>query len=222
MATQHGTRFIDLTGKTFGRLTAIRCAGRNKHKQILWLCRCVCGNERVVVAGSLANGDTQSCGCWHKEITRRRSLTHGHKSDRKPTATYKSWEAMKRRCQNPKSTDYARYGGRGIRVCDRWQHFEHFLADMGEKPRGLTIERKDNHGHYEPGNCKWATSKEQGANRRSNHVLTLAGLTLTMTEWGRKLGLRPSRIYRRLMAGWSSKDALRPFTTRLPLAGDTP
>ena len=115
---------------------------------------------------------------------------------------------MLRRCQDPNDKGYANYGGRGIKVCDRWQDFAKFFADMGKKPQGMSIERIDNNKGYEPGNCRWATPTEQGRNRRTNVLFTFQGKTLCLKEWCIRLGHPPSRIYKRIEIGWAIEKAL--------------
>lgn len=126
----------------------------------------------------------------------------------KRTATYRSWVNMLTRCRNPKATQYAGYGGRGIRVCERWLVYENFLADMGEQPTGHTIERIDNEGHYEPGNCRWATREEQANNRRSSRVLEHGGRRETIARWARLSGIDARTIFQRLRRGWPVHRAL--------------
>lgn len=146
----------NITGQRFGRLVALASQGRaNGH--VLWLCRCDCGADVVVKGSSLSNGTTRSCGCLARELKVARRTTHGQS---RCTPTYRAWTAMLTRCRNPNAHNYSRYGGRGITVCGRWLSFQKFFEDMGERPLGCDLHRKNNDGDYEPGNCVWLLHEE--------------------------------------------------------------
>lgn len=133
---------------------------------------------------------------------------HGHASGGSNSPTYMSWSAMRERCLNPKADKYPQYGARGISICERWHSFESFLADMGERPHGKTLDRKDNDGNYELSNCRWATHKEQQNNRRANVFVEHDGERLTVTQWSERLGMVASTIRARLKRGYSADRAL--------------
>src|SRR5262252_3681933 len=146
--------------RVFGRLRVLQRASWKDQKS--WLCLCDCGNRVEVRGYSLRSGRTSSCGCWRNEAP----VMHGHCRRSGPSREYNSWVCMRRRCQDEKHHKYKNYGARGIQVCERWQVFENFLADMGMRPEGCTLDRRDNDGNYEPGNCQWAAPKEQAQNRQ--------------------------------------------------------
>lgn len=137
-------------------------------------------------------------------FTSERLITHGMHA----TPTWQAWKDMKARCSNPNLKNYARYGGRGIRVCERWLKFENFLADMGIRPDGMTLERKENDGDYEPGNCRWATRLEQARNTRRNRYIEIDGKRLTLSEWARDRGVSRFLIRDRIDAGISAREAV--------------
>ncbi len=202
-------RRVELAGKKYGRLTATRRVGRDKYRRSLWECQCECGNTIVVDSGSLASGNTRSCGCLMRDTNRRlvaeRSTTHGLSR----SSTYRIWAKMIERCENRRSKTYSDYGARGIKVCDRWREsFENFLSDMGPRSPGMTIERNDNDGDYCPENCRWATRKEQNNNKRNSRVLECNGKRQTVARWSEELGISSKTIFTRLYNGWSIEAAL--------------
>lgn len=177
-------RVNDLTGQKFGRFSVLKLLGRRidadvKKNSLYWLCLCDCGTEREVVGKTLVAGESRSCGCLKSELSSKRNLKHGYgKAGKKKRGEYRSWDSMKGRCLNPNDDSYHQYGGRGITVCERWANsFESFLIDMGERPLGTTLDRIDNRGDYEPGNCRWATYLEQQSNRDCNIAVTYNGVT---------------------------------------------
>jgi hypothetical protein len=157
---------VNLTGRRFGRWTVISRAG-TVCKQARWNCLCDCGSTSVVYGGNLRNGASTSCGCYFSEALIARQTIHGKSG----TPTFNSWASMWDRCTNENANQFKDYGGRGIKVCERWKSFVNFLADMGEKPDALTLDRyPNNNGNYEPGNCRWATRSQQNRNRRDNAI----------------------------------------------------
>lgn len=157
-------RLVDLSGLSFGRLTVIgRVANRGRH--VYWTCRCECGGVTESKGDHLKAGAITSCGCV-------RACSDGQSVARvgRPSPTYKSWQSMIERTSNPNHHAWRHYGGRGIAVSDRWRTSPGFLADMGERPAGLTLDRIDNDGDYEPGNCRWATVLDQNRNKRQRRT----------------------------------------------------
>lgn len=194
-------KFIDLTGQKFNRLTVVKYHGKvGVSKAVAWQCICDCGKALIVTSGSLKSGKQKSCGCLRKEF----KVVHGGYK----LAAFRIWAAMKQRCTNPKANRYADYGGRGIKVCDRWQEFENFLADMGEKPEGMSIDRIDVNGDYGPSNCRWASMKTQGSNRRNNHILTAFGQSKSLAAFADEYKLEYNTLVRRLKKGWEVEKAL--------------
>jgi hypothetical protein len=189
----------DLIGRRFGKLQVIKTVPITK---IGWLCMCDCGNEKIIGnAHNLTSGGTTSCGCF--ALASR--TTHGLTKSR----AYVIWKGMHQRCGNPNSEGYENYGGRGIKIDPRWGRFENFLADMGHPPARFTLEREDNNGNYEPGNCRWANYKDQLNNRRSNHVIEAFGKRQSLARWCDEYAMPfntlKNRIYR---GGMTPEEAL--------------
>lgn len=199
---------IDMTGQRFGRLLVVGFAGRASYRTAKWLCRCDCGVEKVFFRPALMSGTTNSCGCLQRETARKQLTTHGFSKHR----TYNTWCMMIRRCDDPRSPSYVRYGMRGVRVCERWRNFENFLADMGDPPPGMTLDRIDNSGDYSPDNCRWASGADQASNRRNTVNLTWRGETKHLEAWARQTGVDSRLISQRLKRGWSVERALTTST----------
>lgn len=199
---------IDLTGQTFGRLTALSRAGSRQWRQgkvATWNVACECGATTVVAGVSLRKGITNSCGCLAAETCRTSSRTHGRSKSR----VYRVWIGMRNRCENPSFPKFHQYGGRGVRVCERWHTFENFIADMGDPPTDRhTIDRIDSNGNYEPGNCRWATTYEQARNTSQNHWITHNGERLCLRDWAARAGMTSQALGSRLRLGWNMERAL--------------
>ncbi len=165
-------RLIELSGHVFGRLTVVSRADSTARKEARWNCLCECGKTTTVDSYKLRTGEIQSCGCWHRDRMIEVFTTHGATRARSMTPEYRTWISMRRRCRKIKDQDYRNYGGRGIAVCQRWLSFDAFFADMGQRPSPLhSLDRINNDGNYEPGNCRWSTMKEQIANRRTTVLI---------------------------------------------------
>jgi len=206
-------RILDLTGKRFERLTVLSFAGRNEKNLIVWNCLCDCGKTTLATSAKLrskiSRQSKRSCGCLASDITRERSVTHGGHNG----LTYKSWRAMKDRCLRESSPAFDRYGERGITICDRWLNsFEAFREDMGERPSlDFSLDRIDNNGNYEPGNCRWATRTEQASNRRKKKptlLIEFDGKTLSIEQWAELLGISVQTIYCRRSQGLPNEQVL--------------
>lgn len=195
-------KIIDLAGQKFERALVVSRAPNKSEKDTnaRWHCKCDCGSEFISYGQDLRRGKTKSCGCLTRSTMGERSkhfnATHGMTDSR----VYRIWTGMLNRCRNPNSGKWARYGGRGIRVDERWLSFENFLTDMGMPTDELTLDRIDPNGGYCKENCRWATRKEQASNRRSCVMLTHNGITLTATDWARALGISVTAMFNRLDA----------------------
>lgn len=193
---------IDLSGQKFGKLTAVKSVGI-RSRSILWECQCECGKTKLVTCTRLRSGTAKSCGC--ESLASHRHRTHGCTG----TATYRAWTNIKKRCYNPKWPAWHRYGGRGISMCERWNNsYAAFLADMGECPKGLGIDRTDNDGNYEPGNCEWVTQSRNCRNRNNSGFLTFNGQRKSAMDWAEEVGISSKNITRRIVWGWSVERAL--------------
>jgi len=197
---------IDLTGQRFGRLVALHQDIREKPGRAYWVCLCDCGKETTVRGGNLRSGDTRSCGCLSREVAQQRATTHGLSKH----PLFKVWCNMRQRCSNPRTANWAPYGGRGIVVCDRWKEsFQAFYEDMSPTYQvGLQLDRIDNDGPYTSENCRWATRDQQGNNRRPNRRLAFDGQIHTVTEWADLLDIDRQALYARLSRGWSVERVL--------------
>lgn len=181
----------DLTGQKFGRWTVNHFDGRIARGMAVWSCTCECGEIRKIPASRLLTGHSKSCGCLSQE----RKTIHGMQA----TKIYTVWENVIQRCNNPRHPSYKNYGGRGIRVCERWLSAKNFIEDMLPTYQpGLTLDRIDNEGDYEPANCAWRSRREQSNNTRTNRWIEFNGERLTMSQWSKKLGINHQTIHDRL------------------------
>jgi hypothetical protein len=181
---KHGKKLTSLLGRRFGRLLVIASV-INAEGRTAWRTKCDCGNIKTATTGVLNNGSTQSCGCYSKEVAAEvcrelgksqlgKPAKHGHYTNKHRSPEYQSWSAMRDRCERKTHSAYRHYGGRGITICPQWRDeygFETFLRDMSSRPQGMTLDRIDVNGNYEPGNCRWATPKTQALNRRAFRAL---------------------------------------------------
>ena len=183
------TKRVDLTGKVVGRLTVVSYVGNRK-----WLCFCTCGNSTEIAGQSLVRGVSKSCGCFRREHTTQKNLRHGMSG----TPIHCTWKNMMQRCHNKNNPGYPDYGGRGVKVCDRWRTFENFYADMGDKPEGMSLDRVNVDGDYAPDNCRWADDFIQARNKRNS--ITVDGIELKYLA--EELGIPYSTLFGRL---WRAK-----------------
>ena len=203
-------KFEDLTGQTFGSLTVIEHVGFNKHGGALWLCRCTCGKEVVVAASELKSKHVTSCGCHRRKITSQRFKTHGMSY----TKIYRTWRGMMDRCYNPKNKRHDAYGGRGIKVCERWHDINNFYEDVSKlenfgKP-GYTLNRIRVNEDYKPDNVRWATPKQQSNNKRNNIKVNYQDEEMTLTEAAEKSGINYGTLRDRYKRGDRGERLFRP------------
>lgn len=200
------TKQIDLTNKRFGKLVAISdvgYSGGNPHRK--WSCVCDCGKFVDVSGANLRSGVTNSCGCLQVQRTSIANKKHGQAAK---TKEYNTWASMRSRCNNVNSEDFALYGGRGIKVCDRWNNFENFFLDMGKCPSGHSIDRIDVNKDYSPENCRWADTKTQARNKRNNRFIRVHGFVKTLAEWAELSGVNRNNIDKRIRRGWTPFEAV--------------
>ncbi len=184
---------LDLTNQKFGKLFVLEESEKDKHGNTRWKCKCDCGNEVIITSTYLRNGDTKSCGCFHKERAKKANTKHGYwTKDKISIPIYHVWANMLQRCYNSNDPAYKNYGGRGIKVCRKWWKFKNFYKDMKDTyKQGLTLERKDNNGNYKPSNCKWATRQEQSRNSRAKGCYWNDELK----KWESYIGINYKQIY---------------------------
>ena len=197
----------DLTGQKFGRLTVESYSHKDKNGKSFWKCKCTCGGEKTVSGDKLKRGNTQSCGCLQREARGKSLRTHGMTE----TKLYTAWLNMKSRCTRKSNMMYHNYGGRGISFCKEWEDFNTFKewAKKAGYKEGLSLERIDVNGNYEPGNCKWIPLSEQSLNQRRSHHVTAFGKTQTIKEWSDESGIKYDTIERRINCyGWDPEDAV--------------
>lgn len=198
---------LDLTGRTFNRWTVLaKTSERTTSGSIKYEAVCSCGTRRVVSGKTLMDGESMSCGCYNRERTVESHTIHGMSR----TPLQHAWQTMMQRCYNPNNKRYPRYGGRGIKVCERWHVAANFIADnLPLWSRGLTIDREDNDGNYGPGNVRWTTYAAQNRNTSQTNLLTHDGKTMCLTDWATHLGMNKSTLANRLNRhGWSLEKAL--------------
>lgn len=199
---------LDLTNVRFTRLVAIRLYETDHNKHRVWECRCDCGTTVYATVQNLKRGKVKSCGCLRRDINANPlAVSHGHSRRGDISGTYSCWQSMRSRCNRPSHPNYSTFGGRGIKVCERWNEFENFLADMGERPENLQIARIDNDGNFEPGNCKWVTASEKGFNKLNTRKYTVGGVTKSFRGWAEYLGINRTTLFER-MQKWPLEQAL--------------
>ena len=209
----------DWKGERFGRLVAVEMVERDqKWRDHKWRFRCDCGGEAITGIKQAKSGHTKSCGCLFREAMVARNTRHG--LSRKHPIEYRIWKNMRGRCNTPTDSDYADYGGRGIRICDRWTDFAAFFEDMGQRPEGHSLDREDVNGDYDPSNCRWATDKQQANNKRSNYLIEHGGVTRTLMQWCEIYGLDHSKVWYRLKTGRSFEEAFSRHDLRKPRNGE--
>lgn len=204
-------------GDIFGELTVIksvrlRANGPRKGFRLRYMCKCSCGATLLVEGYRIASGHKKSCGCLQPlaaSLSGAKRKIHGCASNKARTPEYMVWVRMRNRCENPNNQDYPGYGGRGIKVCERWNSFTNFISDMGNRPKGrYYIDRIDNNSGYSPNNCRWVTAKESNRNKRSIKLLEVDGVVKGLSEWAEEAGIDLETIRSRIRRGWAEKSAI--------------
>jgi len=201
-------RIKDITGQKFNFLTALSFVGKTlgKSKTSIWLFKCDCGIEKEIIASSVKNDSIKSCGCKKNNLIRTARSTQPMFG----SPEYISWKSMKSRCDNPKNPDYENYGGKGVTYDPSWSKFEAFYADMGDRPEGLTLDRRDGESNYTVANCRWATAVEQSSNKRTSRFVEFKGEQMTLAEFGRRIGLDRRLVRHRIVnKGQSPEEVAR-------------
>lgn len=212
-------KFIDLSGKKFGRLTAIERRGRSG-SFAMWFCHCDCGGESLVRSGNLRSGNSTSCGCQAVEAVISRSKTHGQSVGYKSTPEHRAWKQALNRCRNPNLRSWKDYGGRGISMCPEWEaSFQTFFDYVGPRPTDQhSLDRIDVDLGYQPGNVRWATPDVQNSNKRPRRTLVVEGEKLSVREASRRCGLNYKTVKHRLWKGWPDQKILLPARSKRPAA----
>jgi hypothetical protein len=204
MENKKGNRFKDLTNMRFGKLLALEPIKKSYDTKYYWRCICDCGKEKIIMSSNLARGISTTCGCGKiklGEVTTKHGMTK--------TRIFKIWTGIRKRCNNPKCKSYKWYGGRGVKISDKWDNFIDFYNDMKEGyADDLSLDRINPNGNYEPGNCRWATSKIQNRNRRNNNVITYNNKSKTLAEWAELSGNNYTVINYRIKNGWDIEKAI--------------
>lgn len=218
-------KYEDLTGQKFGRLTVIQRTKNNKYGNLMWLCQCECGKQKIVRGSHLKGKRIQSCGCLAFEIAKEKMIERNFVHGKKGTKIYAIWKAIKQRCFNPNNAMYHNYGGRGITICEEWKNnFQAFYDHVSKLPhfneKGYSLDRINNDGNYEPNNVKWSTAKEQANNTRTNVFITFKGETHTVAEWSEITGINNKVILERInILHWDVEKALTTPVRKIKKAG---
>ena len=200
---------IELTGQRFGRLTVVGPSSNAQTcAQRLWAVVCDCGERRDVQGSNLRGGSTASCGCLAREVFSKTAARTNYRHGMTYSPEWRTWSSMLTRCNNEKSKCYRYYGAKGVSICERWRSFENFVADVGPRPAGTTLDRIDNSRGYEPENCRWATIDVQNRNRGSILMVEINGETKCVADWCDQLGIPRPRVYARIQSGMALYEAI--------------